>query len=159
MEELIQAYIDGDAEKVSLLVANGVPVNTPYQGYDLPIMVATVFGQTRIVEILLRNGAQVNLQNNNGFSASFEGHTETAKLDHGADVNFQPESNGFSALTALLALWNTPKQLASHIVSLPLAVPLSQGGPSVSSMDGVLTSHLLPMAVKVLLPAVKILAS
>ena len=68
MEELIQACEDGDAEKVKQLASNGAPVNTPYQG-DLPLVVASLYGHTRIVEILLCNGTQVNLQDSDGYSA------------------------------------------------------------------------------------------
>ena len=102
MGELILACVDGDAEKVSLLVSNGVPVNTPYQR-RLPLVVASSCGHTRIVEILLRKGAQVNLLDSGGNSAlicaSSEGHTETVKLllDHGAQVNFE-HNKGFSVL-------------------------------------------------------------
>ena len=93
-QELSQACMHGDAEKVSLLVSNGAPVNTPYQGY-LPLAVASTWGHTRVVEILLLKGAQVNLQEIEGNSAlccaSSGGYTAIVKLllDNGAQVDLQ----------------------------------------------------------------------
>ena len=68
------------------------------------LMLASQSGHTEVVNLLHKNGAQVDLQDNNGFSpliiACQNGHTEAVKLliEHGAQVDLQNDSG--SALIA-----------------------------------------------------------
>ena len=66
-------------------------MNTPYQGH-LPLVIASACGHTRIVEILLLNGAQVNLATRDWLiAASKGGSTDSVKvlLDHSAQLNLR----------------------------------------------------------------------
>ncbi len=63
-------------------------------------MIASRNGHAEVVKILLENGAEVNLQNKNGWSAlmmaSQYGHAE-GLLEYGADMNLR-NKDGLSAL-------------------------------------------------------------
>ena len=66
-------------------------------------MIASENNNVKVARLLVENGADVNIQTPNGWSAliftSQNGHTETAKLllDHGANINMQ-QNDGWSAL-------------------------------------------------------------
>ena len=69
---------------------------------DTSLMLASLFGHTKTVLLLLQNGAHVNMQNNNGWPslmfASKNGHTETVLLllQNGALINMQ-NNKGWSS--------------------------------------------------------------
>ena len=110
-ERLVEACYSGDYSLVQSLIEDGVNVNCilftgTYRilGGTSPLMKASMKGHTSIVKLLLMNGAQVNLQNNNGESAlmkaSCSGFVDTARLllEYGANVNLK-SINGNTALS------------------------------------------------------------
>jgi len=58
---ILDAAADGDASAVHALLDAGVKVNTSYRGVT-PLMAAAITGQGRLVDLLLRRGAEVDLQ-------------------------------------------------------------------------------------------------
>lgn len=102
--ELLQAAMDGDLKTVQMLLADGVDINikiTADGGNAL--LIASYYGHTDIVKLLLEREADVNVKNTDGVSAlrmaSQEGHTDIVKLllERGADVNIK-STNGVTAL-------------------------------------------------------------
>ena len=82
-----------------MLSDGGVDPNTCYELADReglsPLMIACMYGQYAIAELLLEHGAKVNLQDSLGWSALMHtikpGHSALAKLilHNGADVDLQ----------------------------------------------------------------------
>ena len=107
-ERFVEACFRGDYSLVQSLIEVGVNVNyvSDYSLYGegwSPLMIVVPMGQTSIVKHLLKNGAQVNLQTDDGESALMIacrwGHAEIAKtlIEYGAQVNLQ-NNHGESAL-------------------------------------------------------------
>ena len=99
-DHLVTAIKHGDTCQVSqMLSAGGVNHNTCYELADRgglsPLMIACMYGQHAIAELLLEHGAKVNLQDSLGWSALMHaikpGHLAVAQLllHHGADVDLQ----------------------------------------------------------------------
>lgn len=60
--ELVKAALDGDAEKLELLLRSGIPINSQTQEGYTGLMLAAGRGQTNIVKFLLKERADVNMQ-------------------------------------------------------------------------------------------------
>lgn len=80
-----------DKEEVSkLLAADHKLINRPCASHSMPICVAAGYGFNDIVELLIQDGAKLNLKHQSPLiSAAWDGHYETVKLllDSGANVN------------------------------------------------------------------------
>lgn len=98
LEKLTTAIQDENAEGVEQAIAAGVEINVVQPFMQLtPLAFAAYKGNTEIVVLLLENGADVNLYNENQYGttalieAAQRGQPEVVKLllDHGADINQQ----------------------------------------------------------------------
>lgn len=95
-ETLFNAVKQGDIADILLCLENGADVNFKYQlmfGWT-PLILATELGHFDVVKLLLANGANVNILNDNDMNAllvaSYKGHFEIVKIlvENGANVNF-----------------------------------------------------------------------
>ena len=85
----------------------GGRVNATYERGEVSgltlLMGAAVYGHERVVKLLLRHGAEINLQSNGGGTAlmfaALHGHERVVDLllRHGAEINLQ-DSDGCTAL-------------------------------------------------------------
>jgi hypothetical protein len=66
---LTQAVTSGDAGAVKALLANGADVNERTGGGQTPIILATIFGHTHLIHLLLDAGADPQLRDNLGLNA------------------------------------------------------------------------------------------
>ena len=104
--KLVAACRSGDDSLVLSLINSGVNVNclVRIDGREWsPLMMASGWGHTDIVKLLLERGAQIDLQNYAGqialMWASIRGHTDIVKvlLERGAQVDFL-DNDGSTAL-------------------------------------------------------------
>ncbi len=107
-DQLIEAATKGNLPDVKNALAEGADVNYQENYYhSTALMNASGQGYLAIVELLLKNGANVNVKGNVGMTAlmmaSSMGHAEVVKilLDHGADVTAKFDHTG-TAMTALM---------------------------------------------------------
>ena len=90
-DELISASKNGDAAKVTDLVAKGVNVNEKDEYGSTALIYAVKNNNSNCVKVLIENGADVNIKNIVGhiplIIASQDGSTEIVKmlLNNGAD--------------------------------------------------------------------------
>lgn len=101
---LVDAAAGGEYDKVTKLLKNGASPNSEYQG-TTAIMWAAQNGHSKVVELLIKEGADVNKRDSNyGMTAlmvsAAEGHTEVVRLllDAKADVNVKDNNLGATAL-------------------------------------------------------------
>lgn len=66
---LTQAVTSGDAGTVSAVLANGADVNERTGGGQTPLILATIFGHTHLIPLLLEAGADPQLRDNLGLNA------------------------------------------------------------------------------------------
>jgi TonB family protein len=66
---LTQAVTTGDAGDVSALLANGANANERTSGGQTPLILATIFGHTHLIPLLLKAGADPHLRDNLGLNA------------------------------------------------------------------------------------------
>ena len=66
---LTQAVTSGDASAVSTVLANGADVNERTGGGQTPLILATIFGHTHLLHLLLDAGADPQLRDNLGLNA------------------------------------------------------------------------------------------
>ena len=66
---LTQAVTSGDASAVSAVLANGADVNERTGGGQTPLILATIFGHTHLIPLLLEAGADPGLRDNLGLNA------------------------------------------------------------------------------------------
>ena len=66
---LTQAVSSGDEGAVSALLANGADVNERTSGGQTPVILATIFGHTHLLPLLLQAGADPHLRDNLGLNA------------------------------------------------------------------------------------------
>jgi len=91
INEMFYKYsIEGDAKRVlTLLLSGTINVNMQNDAGNTPIIVASDYGHSQIVKILLNNGADPNIENKNGwtavdFAVGFlieKGHTQKDMLE------------------------------------------------------------------------------
>jgi ankyrin repeat protein len=95
---ICQAVVDGDIERVKLLISKGPDLNEENEKGQIPLNLAAREGHKEIVELLLEHGADVNVgsvfgkEYNNWIAAEFamhNNHTEIAQLliSKGADIS------------------------------------------------------------------------
>jgi TonB family protein len=91
---LTQAVTSGDAGVVSTLLANGANVNERTSGGQTPVILATIFGHTHLIPLLLNAGADPNLRDNLGLNAldwaQRRGATEAIALFSGKKTPARP---------------------------------------------------------------------
>ena len=84
---LTQAVTSGDAGAVNALLANGVNVNERTSGGQTALILATIFGHTHLIPLLLNAGADPQLRDNLGLNAldwaQRRGATEAIELFRG----------------------------------------------------------------------------
>ena len=66
---LTQAVTSGDAGDVSALLADGANANERTSGGQTPLILATIFGHTHLIPLLLKAGADPQLRDNLGLNA------------------------------------------------------------------------------------------
>jgi len=66
---LTQAVTSGDAADVSALLADGADANERTSGGQTPLILATIFGHTHLIPLLLNAGADPQLRDNLGLNA------------------------------------------------------------------------------------------
>ncbi|NJD17790.1 MAG: hypothetical protein FIA95_00680 [Gemmatimonadetes bacterium] len=117
-QALMAAVIGGDVEAVKKLVAEGAdieeryPVLNGFNDVHTPLLVACRDGHTRIVDVLLAAGADVNATEPTFgavplHKATYNGHADITRLlveQPGVDLDFQGPSNGYTPLHD--ALWH-----------------------------------------------------
>ena len=93
---LPNAAWDGDLQKVRLLLNQGVDVDATDNG-DTALMIASNLGHLKIVQLLLKKNAKLDIKNKRGDTAltcaSAEGHLEVVKalLNKNAKVDIKNE--------------------------------------------------------------------
>ena len=96
---LFDAVDKGNIEELKKQLASGADVNA-HGGVEFPINRATQFGHKAIIELLISKGADVNVEDPQGYTplhrVAFDGHKKMAELliANGADVNVR---NGWKA--------------------------------------------------------------
>jgi len=88
---LTQAVSSGDKGAVSVLLANGANVNERTNGGQTPLILATIFGHTHLLPLLLDAGADPHLRDNLGLNAidwaQRRGATEAIQLFEGYELS------------------------------------------------------------------------
>lgn len=103
-----------NSDMVKILVRHGATVNETGK-YSSALMIASYYGDTKIVQELLEKGANVNYKNGaNNFAlwiAAMEGHTEVAKLLLGrsANVNLIGGKEEVSILQGVMDCYKMPE--------------------------------------------------
>ncbi|KAJ7154153.1 hypothetical protein C8R46DRAFT_1118835 [Mycena filopes] len=101
------AALDGDEERVNLLLERGADVNAPTEPYGSSLQAASVAGHYPVVCLLLAYGADVNSQS--GIygtalrAASLAGHADVVFLlvENGADIDTEGGTEGGALAAAL----------------------------------------------------------
>jgi len=89
---LFDAAGKGDIATIERLLSAGTNVDEPGRNAEMPLVAATLAGQTTTVELLISRGADVMARNRGGFTplhaAVYSGNAEIAGLllDHGAKL-------------------------------------------------------------------------
>jgi ankyrin repeat protein/beta-lactamase regulating signal transducer with metallopeptidase domain len=91
---LYEAVKDGDIEQVKYFLSKGADADAGGYFDHTPLQIALSMGNNKIAELLIVNGANVNVENQGDGHAPLhiaagQGYTEIVELliDHGADVN------------------------------------------------------------------------
>ena len=91
---LTQAVSSGDAAAVSALLATGANVNERTSGGQTPLILATIFGHTHLIPLLLEAGADPHLRDNLGLNAidwaQRRGATEATRLFNNKKTPVRP---------------------------------------------------------------------
>ncbi len=102
---LHDAARDGDVEKVSGLIDQGVAMDVPGDNGETPLILAILGGQPAVVDLLIERGADIRARNSGGFTAlhaaAYVGDADTASklLGTGANVNDQENKAGVTPLS------------------------------------------------------------
>jgi hypothetical protein len=101
---LTQAVSSGDEGAVSALLANGANVNERTSGGQTPLILATIFGHTHLLPLLLEAGADPHLRDNLGLNAidwaQRRGATEAIELFNGKKTSVRTTSRPEPSLPA-----------------------------------------------------------
>lgn len=107
INELLQAIESDNVQKVHEILAIGVDVNCMNEDGEFPLKTACWLGNREIVELLIENGADVNLADESEFDtslmmASRHGHAEIVRLllKNAVDVNAQDDYDNTSLTRA-----------------------------------------------------------
>ncbi|XP_031619380.1 ankyrin repeat domain-containing protein 50-like [Contarinia nasturtii] len=105
---LCAAATKGQSNVVEFLINNGANISSSSHG-TFPLYLASFYGHDRVVDLLIKHGADVNVINNTGWTpinvAAREGHQQIVELliEAAADFNF-PNNDGetplYSAVSA-----------------------------------------------------------
>ena len=104
-EPLHDAARDGDVEKVSGLIDEGVAMDTPGDNGETPLILAILGGQPAVVDLLIEKGADIRARNSGGFTAlhaaAYVGDVDAAGklLGNGANVDDQENKAGVTPLS------------------------------------------------------------
>lgn len=109
-DDLVNAAIQGNLDKVKILIKNGAKINTRDSRGTLPLVGASTTGRLEVVKFLISQGADVNasanLNRNNNINAlmiaSANGHLEVVKIlvENGANVNAKTNDGGTALMMA-----------------------------------------------------------
>lgn len=123
INEMFYKYsIEGDAKRVLTLVLSGtINVNMQNDAGNTPIIVASDYGHSQIVKILLNNGADPNIENKNGwtaidFAVGFlieKGHTQQDMLE--TDLFQTLTKAGARPGSAFYHMYKTPTDTGAKI--------------------------------------------
>ena len=101
----------GDLKAIKRYIEEGGDVNALDNGFQLSAMSwGALHGQTEIVQLLIENGAEVNIKSGDGatplHSAAFFGRTDVAKLllENGADIKAR-NNDGATSVDLLYVDW------------------------------------------------------
>jgi hypothetical protein len=107
------AVATGDQEAIRRHLQKGVDVNRPNLAFGMPpVAVAAIHGQPDAIDLLVAEGADVNLRFPDGnttlHAAAFFGRTECVRrlLEHGADIATRNDDDN-PPLEAMAADWET----------------------------------------------------
>ena len=101
--KLIAAIRDGDAARVSALIAKGADVNATDANRSTPLMQAAAAAPPEVARLLLEKGANIAAKDKSGFTpllvAAYSGHVATVQLllDKGASPQ-EADNDGRTAL-------------------------------------------------------------
>ena len=102
--------VEAGAEMVQYLIMKGADVNQEDGVGDAPLFHAALFGNTRVADLLLRAGADIDHLNNEAkitalFAAIWQKQSETAQflIKKGANVNLLT-SDGFGPANAAVVV-------------------------------------------------------
>lgn len=109
-DDLVNAAIQGNLDKVKTLIKNGAKINTRDSRGTLALVGAATTGKLEMVKFLISQGADVNasanLNRNNNINAlmmaSANGHLEVVKIlvENGANVNAKTDDGGTALMMA-----------------------------------------------------------
>lgn len=133
---LYLACENNNEELAKVLLEKGAVPNKPSSSNKYPLVLASYSGYTKLVALLLKNGANPNLEGREGLSlylACKHGHEEVIKLllHHGAEVN-KPDADGE---TAIFASINTSRKKLTALLLEQKADPLHARKDGDTAMD------------------------
>lgn len=124
----------GDHEAILQHLAGGADINAQDRRLGLtPLLCAVLFGQAETAELLIQNGADVNVRGRDGgtplHSAAFLGQTGTAELliRNGADVNAK-NHKGETPSDAATADWKATQFVVTFLLKTELDKDKVQAG-------------------------------
>ena len=117
---LIDAAMDGNFEKVKLLIEKGADIDAKDNDGVTALMYVSRAGDLEIAKYLVENGADVNAKDKEGWSvlmeASYEGHLKVVKylIENGkVNVNSK-DDDGWNAL--MRASWRGYSEIVKYLV-------------------------------------------
>jgi len=137
-QELAQAIIDNDIERVRSVAANGADLKTPIFGAT-PLHLAAEYGRGEIAALLLEKGVEIdavdNLQRTPLLWAARNQHGEVAELlvTRGADVNREDPSRFRGPSND--SPYPTPLDFAIHSGNFKLCQILAKAGAKIRKDD------------------------
>lgn len=121
---------EGDTAAIERYIEAGADLNAKEPaGGSTPLIIAAIFGQTEAARLLIENGAEVDIKNNDGTTAlsaaAFFCHPETLKLliENGANVN-TTSSTGSTPLDTATAPWDSEIQGFYQMIGQIYEIPI-----------------------------------
>ncbi|KAJ6521468.1 ankyrin repeat-containing domain protein [Mycena vulgaris] len=120
---LQEAALEGLTDMVEILLNNGVSPDANWTGnkqeYDSALQAASVRGHEKIIRLLLRHGADIDLPGHIGTAlqmAAFFGHRESVSLllSRGANVNVEGGWYGTALIAATFRDYDIVRMLLDH---------------------------------------------